>query len=73
MNRASDLLGQSSEVISAQPMEQFKAKDERRNTEQDHTPSAYEGGGFKTYYGLISIFASVVAVLISISLWILLQ
>ena len=68
MGRASDLLGLSPESVIAQPLEQFAQVDIPSPSQHDEY-----GTVLKRYYTFTSIFATIFVVLISITVWIMLQ
>lgn len=68
MSRASDLLGLDSESVVAQPLEQFAQVDKTLASQHDEY-----GTVLKRYYTFASIFATIFVVLISMSVWIMLQ
>ena len=76
VNRASDLLGSTPESMTATPLEQFSEKGEGSvppTSLISHEGGAEEYTAVKRYYGIVSILASISAVLIAISAWIILQ
>lgn len=85
MSRAGELLGASVESLVATPLEQFAAaassgsgkKEEVHNTpvvwSQEAEKQDTSGTALKRYYGIASVLASISIVLISISVWLILQ
>lgn len=78
MSRAGELLGVSAESLVATPLEQFAGEEEEGDGPPTLPWSKEAGrqdttGALKRYYGIASILASISIVLISISVWIILQ
>ena len=85
MTRAGELLGVYPQSLVASPLEQFPGKGEGLEGEETAPPhvsspplheaeeAEYTGSAVKRYFGIASILASVSAVLIAMSVWIILQ